>query len=131
MAQPHMNHYPAAELGAGPEGWELGRLSPGRGTQPQEPSAAARSKLDQQRMLRAFRSIGLAAVRPAPPQAVTRAGAMDRISAVLASWRAAERELSELPETSPDRQRLRAVVERLRVIHHHLFAERRDDSSQL
>lgn len=67
--------------------------------------------------------------RAAPPQLARRAGVMVRISAVLASWRATERELNELSEGSPDWPRLRAVVESLRVTHHRLFVERRDDSS--
>ena len=129
MAQPEMNHYPAAEAGAGPDRGEWGLLSTVRTGQPQDQSAAARSKLDQHRMLHAIRSVGLAAARPASPLAARRARAMVRISAVLASWRATERELSELPESSPDRPRLRGVLEVLRVTHHRLFAERRDDTS--
>ena len=51
---------------------------------------------------------------------------MVRISTVLASWRATERELGELPESSPDRPRLRAALDRLRVSYQRLFVERRD-----
>ena len=130
MAQPDINHYRAAEVGARLGRGEWGLPSAFPGSQPGEPPAETRRRLDQQRLLDVIRSVGLAAVRPAPPPAVTPAGRMDRVSAVLASWRAAERELSERPADSPDRPRLQALVEGLRVAHHRLFAERRDDSSQ-
>lgn len=129
MAQPDMKHYPAAEAGTGLDRRQSGLLSMARTGQPPEQWAAARSELGQQRMLHAIRSVGLAAARPASPLAARHAGAMIRISAVLASWRATERELRELPESSPDRPRLRAVLEGLRVTHHRLFSERRDDTS--
>jgi hypothetical protein len=64
-----------------------------------------------------------------PPQA-GHAGAMARISAVLASWRAAERELNGLPDGSPDRSRLRAVVEHLRVTYHKSSAARSNDPAR-
>jgi len=121
-----MNHYPAAEAGTRFDRGESGLSSMARTGQPQDDWAAARSKLGQQRMLYAISSIGSAAARPASPRAARHAGAMVRISTVLASWRATERELGELPESSPDRPRLRAALDRLRVSYQRLFVERRD-----
>lgn len=129
MAQLEMNHYPAAETGTGPDRGESGLPSMAPTGQPQDQWAAARSKLDQNRMLHAIRSASLAGVRPASPRVARHAGAMVRISAVLASWRAAERELGALPESSPDRPLLRAALDGLRATYQRLFAERRDDSS--
>lgn len=128
MAQSEMIQLPAAAAGTGPDrgGWDLPDMA-GTG-QPHDQSADAQSKLDQQRMQLAIRSVGMIAARPAAPPVPMRSGAMGRISAVLASWRATERELGELPESSPDRPRLRAVVEGLRATYQRLFAERRDDS---
>ena len=128
MAQSEMNYYPAAETGAAPDRGEWDLPSIARMGQPRHQAAADRSNGDQLRMLDAIRSVGLAAT-PASPAAKP-AGAMVRISAVLASWRATERELSELPESSPDRPRIRALVEGLRVTYQRLFAERRDDLSE-
>jgi hypothetical protein len=130
MAQPEMNEYPAAEAGAGPDHRDWGMLSIAQTGQPDTQSAASRSKRDRLRMLHAMSSMRVGAARPASPLAVMRGGASGRIRAILASWRATERELSELPEGSPDRPRLRAVVEGLRATHHRLFAERRDDSEE-
>lgn len=130
MAQSEMNYYPAAETGAGLDRGEWDLPSIARMGQPQDQWAADRSNLDQLRMLDAIRSVGLAAAPPASSLAAKPTGTMVRISAVLASWRATERELGELPESSPDRPRLRAVLEGLRATYHRWFAERRDDLSE-
>lgn len=117
MAQPEMNQYPAADAGPGSNRPEWSLLSS--------------ALLDRDLVAQALRSAALGAARPSSPLAARRAATSDRISAVIESWRATIRELSELPPSSPDRPRLRALVEGLRDTHHRLFAERNDDSAGL
>jgi len=65
------------------------------------------------------------AVRPVP-QPIDGPPKMVGIREVLTAWRAAERQLTEIPEGSPEWTRVHAEISSLRASYHRLFAESRD-----
>lgn len=71
----------------------------------------------------AVESRHLVVMRPGR-EAVQRAATMIDVGTVLMAWRAAERELNEIHEGSPEWSRVNAEIVSLRAAYHRLFEER-------
>ena len=63
---------------------------------------------------------------PPVEHAIERPTTKVSISEVLTAWRAADRDLNDILEASPDWPRVHAEVLGLRAVYHRLFDERRD-----
>jgi hypothetical protein len=122
MANSDARPYPAVEAGAAPNFASWG------GPRQTQPGAARNGvpfgevqRRGKSRMAQAVRSLHVTPTSPGPESARL-PSTMVFVREVLMAWRAAERELDQLPAGSPDRPRVQALLERLRSSYHRHFA---------
>ena len=125
MARSEVGHFPTEGAGAYSGTWDW--LAPvAAGSTEGAGPASPRATQDERAVMQ---SIGPER-RPMVSPSHRAAGATATraiVGKILASWRAAERELGELPDGSPDRPLLQGIAERFRLAYHLRFAERHRD----
>jgi hypothetical protein len=125
VAQSDVGHFPSEAAGAYSGTWDWlapAAAGPTQGAGPASPLATQGGR-EAMQIIRSERwpmvSPSHRAAGTTPTMAIARK--------ILAAWRAAERELGELPDGSPDRPLLQGMAERFRLAYHSLFDERHTD----
>jgi hypothetical protein len=98
-------------------------LQPARRRARHEAAVEGSKELREDRLAQAVESRHLVVMRPGQ-QATERTPTMNDVGKVLKAWRAAERELIEIRESSPEWLLVHAEIISLRAAYHRLFEER-------